>query len=101
MYEVSNLSIEDVREMIAGGDDSVDNQVRVSKNGYLYLSQDTGARNLNEVKFRFDTFDAGNDYVGLEASKDEEHIKKIYSAVIHFWNNDSTGYIDYWAVPRP
>lgn len=48
----------------------------------VYLSQDiVVADQLDDVAFRFKTFDAGNDYVGKAASEDDYHIKSIFNAL--------------------
>lgn len=48
----------------------------------VYLSQDiVVADQLDDVAFRFKTFDTGNDYVGKAASEDDYHIKSIFNAL--------------------
>ena len=79
MCDTRNITLNQLRKLIASGDDRHDNQIRVSKNGMVYLSQDiVGADQLEDVAFRFETFDSGNDYVGKEASEDDDHVKPIY-----------------------
>lgn len=97
--DVTTMSLEDFRELIKNGDDSHDNQIRITKDGFVFLSQDVGARNLTNIAFRYETFDAGNDYVGEEASKDDSFIKPLYKSIIDNWNNDYRDtYIDDWFI---
>lgn len=94
-YSVENLTIDDVRELLANGDDKYDNQIRVDKAGFVYLSQDVvGAVDIDDLAFRFESFDAGNDYVGEDASKDSVFVERIYKALKGNWPNPKSTYID-------
>ena len=49
----------------------------------VYLSEDiVGGDSLDDIAFRFEIFDAHNNYVGEAASKDDNHIKPIFNALI-------------------
>ena len=89
-------------QLIAEGDDQFDNQIRVTNDGYIYLSRGiVGAENLDGIAFRLESFDAGNDYVGIEASKDEEHVTLMYRAIKDNWKSDQRRtYIDDWAIRK-
>ncbi len=49
----------------------------------------------DKVKFRYETFNRGNGYVGYDAAKNEEHIQDLYDELINDWKKNRTGYIDY------
>lgn len=67
-----------MKNLIKNGDDSHDNQIRVTKDGMIYLSQDVvAADNLENIIFRLETFDSGLDYVGKAASEDNNLIKNF------------------------
>lgn len=96
-YDMRELTLDDVKELIKNGDDNHNNQIRVTKNGQLYLSQDVvGAENIDGLLFRFETFDANNDYVGLNASLDDRFINRIYQALKDNWKNPKSTYVDDW-----
>ena len=96
-YSMATLTIEEVAEMIRNGDDSHNNQVRVGCDGYVYLSQDIiGAENIDDVLFRFESFDAGNDYVGVRAANDAVFIERLYRALVANWPRPKWTYIDDW-----
>lgn len=99
-YDVENMSLDDFKNLIASGDDTHDNQIRVTKTGKVFLSQDiVGADCLENIAFRFETFDAGNDYVGKAASEDKEHVTGIYKAIKSNWDKGSPQtYIDDWRI---
>ena len=96
MYDIRHITLNQFRQLLANGDDSHDNQIRVSKDGMVYLSQNViGAEQLEDVAFRFETFDAGNDYVGKEAAKDDEFVKMLYNALKGNWEKGCPNtYID-------
>ena len=98
LYDIRALTEDDVRQMISAGDDSHMNQIRVSKSGEVYLSQDiVGAIDIDDLRFRFETFDAGNGYVGNKAANDRKYIDRLYRTIIANWNNPACGtYIDIW-----
>jgi hypothetical protein len=98
-YDVYNFTIHDLKEMIAMGDDSHDNQIRVTKSGEIYLSQDiVAAVAIDNLMFRFETFDAGNDYVGVKAAEDEKYIDRLYRTIMKRLEKGEKGqtYIDIW-----
>ena len=95
-YNVETLTLNQLKELISAGNDNVSNQIRVSENGVVYLSQAVGADCLEGVKFRFETFDAGNGYVGKNASEDETYLKSIYNTIKKNWENPKSTYIDFW-----
>lgn len=97
-YNILTFTISDLKELIANGDDNHHNQIRVTKDGQVFLSQDiVGADNLENIAFRFESFDAGNDYVGQQASQDDEFINGLYNALKQNWNNNCPRtYIDCW-----
>ena len=87
-YDIRNITLEQFRQLIAEGDDRHDNQIRVTKDGMIYLSEDiVGADQLDNIAFRFETFDACNDYVGKAASEDDNHIIPIFNALKGNWES--------------
>ena len=83
IYDIKNFSSDDMKELIKNGDDSYDNQIRVTKDGMIYLSQDiVAADNLENIIFRLETFDAHLGYVGKTASEDKDLIEKLYNTIM-------------------
>ena len=89
MYNIETITLDDLKTLIASGDDSHDNQLRVTNSGEVFLSQDVGAENLENIKFRFETFDAGNECVGEIAANDDTLMKALYNAMKDTWESDS------------
>ncbi len=84
------LTLENVREFIRTGDDSKFNQLKVTEDGIAYFSEDVG-QELKHHRFYMETLDAGNDYVGEAAAKDEEWVKKFYESLRDAWQKDRRG----------
>ena len=99
-YDVVNMSLDDFKDLIASGDDTHDNQIRVTRTGKVFLLQDiVGAECLENIAFRFETFYAGNGYVGKVASEDKELVTGIYKAIKSNWDKGSLRtYIDDWRI---
>lgn len=96
-YNVWTLTLDQLRDLIASGDDSHDNQIRIKIDGEIFLSSDVGADNLTGIQARFDTFDAYNDYVGPRAAADSKFIQRLFNA-IQAWKKSPRPYIDDWNV---
>lgn len=99
-YDVNTITYEQFKDLIANGDDSHDNQIRVTKSGIVFLSEDTvGADQIEDIAFRFESFDAENDYIGKAASEDENHVSQMYNALKSNWDdNCPKTYIDDWRI---
>ncbi|MCD8237347.1 MAG: hypothetical protein LUD00_12050 [Prevotellaceae bacterium] len=96
---MDSFTKEDLIEMLSNGDDGHRNQIRVSEDGIIYLSQDVvGAERLNGVLFRFETFEAGNDYVGSKVAANNEYTDRLYRTIMKRWEQGKNGssYIDIW-----
>lgn len=88
------LTVKSVKDLIASKDDTKNRQLRVSKRGVLYLSDQVGNENLADVKFQFETFLAGNGYTGLIASQDDAFVRRIFIAVKKNWESGYDGHVD-------
>ena len=94
-YDIRTITLEQFRHLIAHGDDKHDTQIRVTKSGMVYLSDIVGADQLDNIAFRFETFDANNDYIGKAASEDDRHVKPLFNALKENWEKGCTrSYID-------
>ena len=95
-YPMQTLTLEEFQKLIASADDSRDNQIRITKDGRIYISEGVvGAENIEDLHSRYETYDAGNDYVGPNAAQDEAYVKRLYEEVKRDWVSGRKGYIDY------
>ena len=91
----NNPTIEQLRELIRQCDDSAGHHVLwVKKSGEVELSsipQDRMPIEFQEAhpdtQIRFETFLAGNEYVGPEAAEDEEWISELFGRLVKEWSN--------------
>jgi hypothetical protein len=81
-------SVDQLREVIRTGDDSVNNSLILNIDSMFEL------RSIPPYDFsindptcvvRYETFDAGNDYAGVEASEDDDHILTTYALMMSGW----------------
>lgn len=78
-----DFDLKKYREIVSNADDRVKNQLRVTKTGFVYLSyKDTAFKNLLLIRFRWETYGAGNGYVGPVAASDSKYIKKGYKELM-------------------
>lgn len=93
LNDPNELTLENVREFIRSGD-ATHTQIRATEEGVAYLSKAVGAQNLEGVRFRFGTFDAGNGYVGEGAANDDDWVNDVYNGLVRVWSSGQRGYID-------
>ena len=85
-YDIRTITLEQFRMLIACGNDRHNNQIRVTKSGMVYLSEDiVGSEELEDVALCFETFSAHNGYVGVKAAEDNSHVIPLYHALIGNW----------------
>ena len=88
------FTIDDVARLLASKDDSAHRQLRVTKKGIAFLSDEIGNNNLNDLAFCLETWIAGNGYVGPEAACDSKFVARIEKVLRDNWPNPSDTYID-------
>jgi hypothetical protein len=88
-----NPAPEQLRELIRQCDDSAGNHVLwVKKSGDVELAQipvgqpaDGFEKTHPDLQIRFETFEAGNEYVGPEAAADDEWISELFDRLTASW----------------
>ncbi len=95
-YDIRTITLEQFRMLIACGNDRHNNQIRVTKSGMVYLSEDiVGSEQLDDVALCFETFSAYNGYVGVKAAEDNSHLIPLYYTLIRNWRKGcSHTYVD-------
>lgn len=93
-YNIKTLTPDEFKDLIASADDSVDNQIRVTEEGDIYVSTIVGDRDIEGLRFRFETFEAGEGYVGKEAAKDDRYLEGMYEDLKQYWYDGSRGFIE-------
>ena len=91
----SALTIEAVRQLIASKDDSQNRQLRVTKSGIAYLSDEVGADNIQNLAFRFETWISGNGYCGHQAASNNDWVREVFDDLSANWPNPKSEYIDF------
>ena len=93
-YNIKTLTQEEFKDLIASADDSVDNQIRVTEEGDIYVSTVVGDMDTDGLRFRFETFEAGEGYVGKDAAKDARYLEGMYEDLKPYWYDGSQGFIE-------
>jgi hypothetical protein len=90
----NSLTVGAVRELLASKDDSQPRQLRVSEAGIVTLSDVIGNTNLEGVRFRLETWVAGNGYTGPAAAADDAFVERIRRAIDENWRKGTRGLVD-------
>lgn len=90
----NNLTIDSVKALIASQDDTCNAQLRISKDGFAYLSTDKiGGQGIEDLHCRFETWAAEGGWMGVDASQDECWVRRIHKALEANWPTRSSAYI--------
>lgn len=89
----NNPTVEQLRALLAECDDQAGHHVLwVAKNGDVHLSRVPKDKtpvgfqeSESEMQLRYETFQAGNEYVGLEAAEDEAWVRQLFDALVKEW----------------
>jgi uncharacterized LabA/DUF88 family protein len=95
-YSAQTLTVGEMKTLIANADDRTNNQIRVDKHGIVYVSRHpaVGNRDLDSVKFQFESFVAGNRYVGPTGASDPTHVAEHLRDITNAWKKNIRGHID-------
>jgi hypothetical protein len=88
-------TLEEVRKLLASKDDTINRQLRVDGQGFAFLSDEVGAENIGGLKFRFETWAAGNGYCGLKAADDDAYLASVRDDLNSNWPDPKASYIDW------
>lgn len=95
LKQTDAVTLAAVRALIASGDPTVHNQLRVTRDGIAFLStQAVGGKDVQGLCFRLETWAAGSGYVGIAAAVDETWVQQIYTALRTHWPAPKSDYID-------
>jgi hypothetical protein len=86
-------TVEELRDLLRRCDDRAGHHVLwVAKNGDVHVSRvpkgkmPVGFQEVEpEMQLRYETFEAGNEYVGPEAAEDESWVKQLFDALVKEW----------------
>jgi hypothetical protein len=104
----SNPTVEQLSELLRKCNDQAGHHVLwVAKNGDVHLSRVPKDKTPvgfeegeAEMQLRYETFEAGNEYVGPEAAKDESWVNELFDALVQEWpkvkGKPSVEYVDQW-----
>jgi hypothetical protein len=94
LNDPNEFTLSAVRALLASKDDSQHRQIRVTKEGIAFLSDEVGNLNTAGLACRFSTLSMGTDFVGENASKDEKWVRIVYDKLKANWPEPSQNYIE-------
>ena len=94
----AELCVGDISEITNSTQSAISHQLRVGWSGDVYISTITGEEEIEDVKFRWESWDAGNGYAGPRAASDHEYIKQSVKSLKQCWEDGVRGYCDYYAI---
>lgn len=95
---IKNITEAIYKDMLANANDCIAHQLRVDWSGDVYISTIMGAEEIDDVKFRWESWDPGNGYAGPCAASDYEYVRQSVASLKKCWEDDIRGYCDYYAI---
>lgn len=95
---IHNITEAIYKDMLANANDCISHQLRVDWSGDVYISTITGAEEIDDVKFRWESWDPGNGYAGPRAASEHEYVKQSVASLKKCWEDGVRGYCDYYAI---
>jgi hypothetical protein len=89
-------TVHDIGDLLRAGDDSVHNQVCVRIDGTVFLAQNLSNRDDSDVLFRFESYAAGNNYVGSDITDTMCHVRGTHRTLLANWPIPKCSYIDWY-----
>jgi hypothetical protein len=98
-----NPTIEQLRDLLKSCDDNAGHHVIwVGYDGEVHitlLDEDSTPGHRaeamgNQIRFRYETRQRDNGYVGPEAAQDGEHLRLLFRDLLRDWEKDARGYIE-------
>ncbi len=94
LNDPQQLTLDQVRQLLASGNGMKHNQLRVSRTGRAWLSEVVGGAQLDGLLFRLETWAAGSGCVGPLAAEDDRWVRQVFKALQDNWPKPSSDYID-------
>lgn len=95
LNDPASLTHDAVRQMIAAAQDQVHNQLRVARDGRVWISSGAvGGVDIDGLLFRLETWAAGSGCVGPVAASDAVWVAQIFNAIRDNWADPRTDYVD-------
>lgn len=95
LKDPAHLTEASVARLLGSRDDTDYRQLRVSKDGFAYLSDVVGNNDIEGLAFCMETWVPGNSYVGLAASKDEAWIASVLETLRENWPEPKDELVDW------
>lgn len=88
-----------VRKMLASGNAEIDMEVRVTKDGFAFLSEVTGPEQMEGISFRISdiAMNAGDgDFIGpaARATTDDKLVDQVFRTLKNYWPNPGSTCVD-------
>jgi hypothetical protein len=101
-----NPTVDELRALLRTCNDRAGHHILwVAKNGEVHLSQVPKDKSsvgfqepANDMRLRYETFEAGNEYVGPDAAEDEKWVNELFASLVNQWpavkNKTTVEYVD-------
>lgn len=98
IVNVKDINEDIFKDMISNANDCIRHQLRVDWSGNVFISTVTGLDEIDDLKFMWESWDAGNGYAGPHAASKHDYVKTTLASLKKCWEDDVRGYCDYYAI---
>ncbi len=89
-----DFTTDDVAKLLASKDDSEYRQLRITKDGFAYIADQSELNDIDGLLCRWETW-TGKGYCGKKASQDLDYVSQIYRDLKQNWPNPKAEFIDF------
>lgn len=99
-----NATLDQLRDLVSHCDaDHENHSLWVDQQGEVHITaipQDLtpalwATQHKDLIRFRFETFQAGEGYLGPEAASNDNWMNRLFNSLIRLWEAGATGYRDH------
>lgn len=89
LKDPEDFTIDNVRKLLGGVDDSVRRQYKVTKDGFLYITDDCSDHDISDHAFVGGYWIEKRGYTGADAANDQEWVEIFYKTISENWPEPS------------
>ena len=96
MNLTKNPTAEELSKLLGSVDDNAGHHVLwVDHAGEVHVDLEQEFDDNNpQLRFRYETYLSGNEYVGEKAVADRDYVEWLLGQLVEDWNTGETGYVD-------
>ena len=90
-----NITLNNVIKLLSSKDDSIHRQLRISKDGIAFISDDVSMKNLKDIIYRSEIWTAKSGYLGKNLTNDYRFEERILKDLLENYPIPQDSFVGY------